>query len=913
VGIWQGGRFLGPARAQARTVLAVLLLDADRVVPVDAVIDALWGGDPPPSARNAVQGYVSRLRRHLATVPDATLTTSVRGYRLAVDRRLVDLHRFRDLVVEARTSDPATASGLLRTALSLWRGPALVDAAGSWLPTVIGTALEDERLAALDDRAASDLQAGRHDEVVADLSAVVAGHPLRERSACLLMTALHRGGRRADALDLFHNTRLRLVEDLGIEPGEEFQRAHHEILGSTIAAAAPPLAATVPRQLPADTAAFAGRTAELAALHALLPVAGESPATMTTCVVSGTAGVGKTALAVHWAHEVDGRFPDGQLYVNLRGFDARLPPLSAGEALRGLLEALGVPADRIPTTVEAQTGLYRSLLAGRRMLTVLDNARDAEQVRPLLPGSPGCLVLVTSRNQLTTLVAAEGSHHLTLGLLGWDEARELLTRRLGPGRVAAEPHAVDQIIERAARLPLALAIVAARATINRRQPLAALARELSEAGLDPFDGGDPVSDVRAVFSWSYDALPAPAARLFRLLGSHPGPDVSAPAAASLAGVSLSQAQAMLTTLARTHLVIEPAAGRYTFHDLLRAYAAELAHTHDDATGRHAALHRVLDHYLHTAHRAHHLLSPHQDPIPLAPAMMGIVPERLTDHRQAMAWFTANRPVLLAAVRQAADAGLDTHAWQLACALMEFLDRQGHWQDQAETFRLALDAASRLADPAGQAHAHRGLGHAYRRLGRHHEAHEHLRQALDLYRDTGDPASQARTNVNLAGLLEQQGRSAEAMAHDQLALTLFQALGNLAGQARALNNIGWYHALHGDHAAAIAHCRQALDLHEKTGDRRGQANAWHSLGYVHHQRGRYPDAVTCYQHALDRYRDVGDRYHEADTFTHLGDTHHATGDEHTARVSWHRALAILDEIAHPDAARLHAKLHLTHAG
>jgi hypothetical protein len=400
--------------------------------------------------------------------------------------------------------------------------------------------------------------------------------------------------------------------------------------------------------------------------------------------LSGTAGVGKTTLAVHWAHRVSARFPGGQLYVNLQGFDPGGAALEPGEAVRGFLEALGVPVARIPADLPAQTGLYRSLLAGQRVLVVLDNARDVEQVRPLLPGSPGCLAIVTSRNHLTGLVATEGAYPLTLDLLPTADACDLLTRRLGSGRVASEPAAVDEIIAGCARLPLALTIAAARAATSPDFPLAVFATELHEATrvLDPFHGGDLATDVRAVFSWSYRALSAGAARLFRLLGLHPGPDIGLAAGASLAALQPAEARALLAELTRAHLLAEHAPGRYAFHDLLRSYAAEQAQARESQQERDAAVHRILDHYLHTAHRTAMLIEPHFDPLSLVPAQPGVVLGAAGTAEDAMAWLTAEHAALLAAVLLAADAGHGRHAWQLAWAVTTAFIRRGSWPDNA---------------------------------------------------------------------------------------------------------------------------------------------------------------------------------------------------------------------------------------
>jgi transcriptional regulator with XRE-family HTH domain len=460
----------------------------------------------------------------------------------------------------------------------------------------------------------------------------------------------------------------------------------------------------LPAQLPMDVHGFAGREDQLARLDAILATAGEQPTTAVPSAISGTAGVGKTTVAVHWAHRVAGWFGDGQLYVNLRGFDPTGSAVSPAKALGGFLDALGVPPQRIPTGLDGRAALYRSLLAGRRMLVLLDNARDAEHVRPPLPGTPGCLVVVTSRNQLTGLVVGEGAQPLTLDLLSDDEARELLVRRLGTERVAAEPQAVGEIIARCARLPLALAIVAARAAIHADISLTVLAEELRRAGesLDAFAGDHTAADVRAVFFWSCRALSVEAARLFRLLGLHPGPDLSAPAAASMARSAAGPVRRCLAELTWAHLVTEHLPDRHTFHDLLRTYAVELAHTVDSEPNRRAATQQLLDHYRDAPTRAALLREPRWDRTVLPRPRHDLTGEDLTDRARSLAWFTAELPVLLAIIERGA-AGFDTHIWQLAWALTDFLPRRGLWQDWAATQRAALDAAQRLGDRAGMHH------------------------------------------------------------------------------------------------------------------------------------------------------------------------------------------------------------------
>ncbi|HKS99048.1 MAG TPA: tetratricopeptide repeat protein, partial [Rugosimonospora sp.] len=704
-----------------------------------------------------------------------------------------------------------------------------------------------------------------------------------------------------------------LVDELGIEPGAELRAAQQQALaadrdpaptGEAGTATRPPVPV---RQLPPPIRQFVGRTREMAALSAWLDQTASGSAAVV-CVIGGTAGVGKTALAVRWAHRVADRFPDGQLYANLQGFAPDRHPVDPAEAVRGFLDALGVVPARIPVDLDAQAALYRATVAGRRILIVLDNARDAGQVRPLLPGSPTVAVLVTSRNQLTSLSAVDGAHILPIDLLAAAEARELLAARVGAARVAAEPEAVHRIVTASARLPIALAIVAARAEANPRFSLADVARELDRArgGLDAFDGGDPSADVRAVFSWSYATLSAPAARLFRLIGLHPGPDLSAPAAASLAAATGAQAHPLLTELTRINLLTEHAAGRYTLHDLLRAYATYLAGSDPDPE-RDAATGRLLDHYLHSARAADRMLDKDRDPIPLAPARTGVIPEQPGDHRQALDWFTAEHPVLLATVRLATAAGLDAYVWQLAWTLWTFLDWQGHWHDHATVGRAAVDAATRLGDPVAQGLAHRQLARAYTRLGRFDDAHAQFSYALGVYIMAGDRTGQANTHNNIAILWERRGEPARGLEHARQALDLFRATGHPIGQAKALNNAGWFQAQLGDYPNALAACREALALHRELGNRYGQAGTLDSLGYIHHQLGAYAEALTCYRRALTLHRELGDRYYEADSLARLGDTHGASGEPGAAERAYQQALDILTELDHPDAEEVRAKL------
>jgi tetratricopeptide (TPR) repeat protein/transcriptional regulator with XRE-family HTH domain len=664
----------------------------------------------------------------------------------------------------------------------------------------------------------------------------------------------------------------------------------------------------VPRQLPPAVAHFAGRSDALKILTELAEEAAHGSRTVLISAIGGLAGVGKTALAVHFAHQVAALFPDGQLYLNLRGFDSALPPMTPAEAIRLVLDAFEMPPERIPASRDAKAGLYRSLLAGKRVLIVLDNVADAGQVRPLLPGTPGCLVIVTSRSRLAGLAAVDGATPLSLDVLTSDEARGLLTGILGAPRVSAEPDAADRVIQACGHLPLALAITAGRAATRPQLPLAALPAELAEAAgrLDALHtANDPLASVRTAIACSYQQLSAGAARTFRLLGVHPGPDISVLAAASLTGLPGPQAARHLTELADASLLRQDAAGRCALHDLVRLYAAEQAAL---ASGEsRAAATRMLDHYLHTVHGAALLLRPTCERLTLAAPAPGVTPEDPPDLRRAAAWLEAEHQVLLAAVTLAAEAGFDVYAWQLPRILSPYLDGRGDWNEQAAVQRTALAAATRLGDKAGQAASRFLLAHARARLGRYDEASVQLTECLGLYRELGDHVGQARVHQNMAWVNGQQDRHADALSHAQQTLVLHQDAGNQAGQAGSLNDVGWYHAMLCDYQQARAFCREALDLQRDLANPPGEAAALDSLGYAEHQLGHLAEAADCYQQAISIYRELGDRSCEAETLTHLGDTCHTADDTGAARSAWQEALAILDDQQSADAEQVRARL------
>ncbi|MEO3790843.1 BTAD domain-containing putative transcriptional regulator [Nonomuraea sp. B10E15] len=656
------GRLVPVGSPKQRALLATLALKAGSPVSNKDLAVAVWGCDQPEAPRRAVQLIVSRARTLLG---GAAIVTCADGYLIEVRPERLDLGRFRywleQAEVAAGRSDPEMEAAALTEALAQWRDRPLAGIPSDFLEQQANQLVE-RRLRALERRFDVDLLLGRHHDLVSELMEMTTRHPLRERFWAQLMTALHHSGRRAEALEAYHTGRRHLVETLGIEPGEELRRLQMTVLGH--GAAEPEVSATtltVPRQLPSPISVFVGRRREIAELDRLTRERGPGPGSIV--LISGTAGVGKTALALHWSRRVADLFPDGQLWADLRGYDHR-PMTRPEQVLTSFLRALHVPERDIPPDLESRSALYRSLMDGRRALVVLDNARTAEQVRPLIPGSAPNTVVVTSRSRLTGLVAADGAQTIALDVFSSQDAGEMLSARLGADRIGAEPAATRRIVERCAHLPLALAVAAARLSQQPHQTLAAVAdrpQALWEIP-DEFPGPDTATDVRAVFSWSYRTLSEPAARLFRLMGVHPGTQMTAAALASLAAMPLDDLQPLLDELTGANLVTESATGHYGLHALLHVYAGELARTHDDASERRAALRRVLDHYLHTAYAAATLIEPADDPIRLAPPDSASTPLSLQDRDQALAWFRAEHTNLIAAIERAFGHGFETHAY-----------------------------------------------------------------------------------------------------------------------------------------------------------------------------------------------------------------------------------------------------------
>ncbi|MFI1990536.1 BTAD domain-containing putative transcriptional regulator [Actinoplanes sp. NPDC020271] len=913
--------------ARQRSVLGVLLAEAGRPVTVDQLVDRVWGADPPQRAAGALYSYLSRLRR----AAGVEIRKESGGYQLAVDPQAVDLHRFRRLMTESRaTAYDQVAATLIAAALGLWRAEPFAGLDTPWLNALRRTLL-DERFAAELDGNDVLLRLGRHGELLPGLSAAVAEHPLDERLAAQAMLALYRCGRQADADEQYRRIRRSLADELGSDPGAALRRLHEQILAADPALdlpgndlGVPPAAvAPIPAQLPADVRAFTGRTGELAALDGLLVSPGGDEPPLTVALLAGTAGVGKSALAVRWAHRVRDAFPDGQLYVNLRGYDAE-QPVTVADALAGFLTALGVRGPEIPPGTDERAGRFRSELTGRRMLVLLDNASSVEQVRPLLPGTGSCLVLITSRESLPGMVAVHGAERVNLDLLPQPDALALLRKLIGV-RVDQEPAAAEALAAACARLPLALRIAAELAADRGDVPLADLVDELGDhqVRLDLLDaGGDPRAEVRAVFSWSYRNLPDAAARLFRLFGLHPGEDAHLDAVAALAGAEPGEARRMLGVLVRASLVQAGRGGRYGMHDLLRAYAAELAGEHDAEAERRAALTRLFDHYLAGA-----------------------------SSDDARAWIEAERPNLAVMCVYGTAHGWFQHTIALAETLFGYLDAGGPAAEAATVTASAVTAARAVGDRAAQARALSHLGRLHRRQGRPGEAVTAYRQALGLYEELGDRVAEAQVLRNLGSVDWLLGDYRRAGDRYHQAWELHRRLGDQAGQADALVRLGLIDARLGDpeRAAgrfecalelyvtlgdtfseayvmsllarlphqpvplgrAAAHLERSLDTVRRTGDRTAEAYVLTDLAAIRAGQDRLGEATEHLRRALVLLRRIGDRASEAAALNDLGQVLQGVGETGEARLQHEHALRLSGEIGDRfEAARAHDGLAAT---
>ncbi|MBE1591786.1 BTAD domain-containing putative transcriptional regulator [Nonomuraea angiospora] len=899
VGIWSGGRSLGPSTAQQRSVLAMLLLHPGRTVPLDRLVEAVWDQEPPPSARNAIQGYVSRLRRVLAGIPGVELVTSSPGYRLDLDPLRVDLYLSRHLVERARAGGQDEAGPLLRRALELWSGPPLAGVAGEWLRETFGGPLEEERLAAVEERIAADLRLGLCREPLAELPVLIGEHPLRERLAYLMMAALHQDGRRAAALEVYRDARRRLVDGLGVEPGGELQELHQRILreepdaeppAAPVSAGPPP--AAVPAELPAAPASFTGRAEEVARVSAAL--AGDGPGAVRICQISGIGGVGKSSLAIHVAHALAGRYPDGQLYVDLHGASPQVVPVDPVEALGRFLRSLGVAGSAVPTDLEEAAGRFRSLTVGRRMLVILDNARDAAQVRPLLPGSPTCAVLVTSRRMLASF---DGATQVSLDVLPNGDALALLGGIVGDGRIAAEPAAAAEVVRLCGGLPLALCLAAARLRARPSWQVSALAGRLASAHrrLDELRADD--RGLRASFQAGYQELKSDAdgiaaARMFRLLGLLDGPDLGLPTAAALAGLPEERAQRLLDLLVDARLVQERAPDRYDLHDLLRLFARERAAEEESEPARRLAVERALHHHLATARTAIEMLKPaytwRNEVGPSSLTRPGLALETNEDLR---AWVDAEEDNLLAAVGQTRGTPAAGLGVALAVTFAVPLYSTGRWRGLLALSEAALRAAEHTAEPFDEAVVLGDLGWAHVCVGNQIVGIAHMNRSLAIHRRLGNKRRAAALLDHLGIAYRGAGRFDEAADHHRQAIALMD---DRYGQGAILTHLGLVYQRAGRFAEAVEAGVRSVAILEETGAALDAVTALANLAEAYRLAGDPARAVAHHREALARYRAAGHGgdYVEAESLWGLGHALSESGECDEARRLWRRAAAIL---------------------
>jgi tetratricopeptide (TPR) repeat protein len=657
----------------------------------------------------------------------------------------------------------------------------------------------------------------------------------------------------------------------------------------------------VPRQLPTAVRDFTGRADDMAALDALLPGDGDSPGVVAISAVDGTAGIGKTALAVYWAHRVQHRFPDGTLYADLRGYGPGAPATPA-ELLDGFLRALGAPAERMPVGTADQAGLYRSLLAGRRVLVVLDNASGADQVHPLLPGTAGCMVLVTSRNRLAGLVVTDAAHQLSLDLFTSQESLQLVEGIIGPGRAAAEPGAVAELIWLCARLPLALRIAAARATAYSHVTVADIVAELADDRyrLDALSrDGDENAAIRTVFDWSYQRLTAAQARLFRLLGLHPGPDLSVHAAAAISGLELREARRLLEALTAAHLIEPTVAGRYRFHDLLRAYAADQAGRYDSNNVRNHARESLLTWYAHTARACDKLVFPAHPQLPLrlvGTPRPAVIPGRL----QALEWLIAEQATLFAALRQATVHDLYDHVVHTAESL-RFLSMQGSWDKQIDASSTGLFAAQRSENRTAETFFRIWRSEVYVDTQQWDDALAEGNRALALARDLGDSFQQAWVLNNLGLLRCEQELFEDALEYLREAVLLGRGAGSVRLEAVVEGNIGRASAGLGRYRQALEHGERSLAMRRHIGDLSGEAYALCMVAQARQGLDQHEQAITLCQHAIAIGHEGIDRSVLAESLNTLAESLYHTGNIADAITCWRDAAALFDDHGEFDRA------------
>lgn len=881
-----------------RSLLAAMVLTVGQPVRVDTLAERLWGERQPANVRGTLSTYVTRLRRLLGS--DAIVSYPGSGYSLCVDEEDVDLHRFRGLVRRSRDS---TATGnelvLLNEALGLWRGRPFTGVESGWLERDVVPALTEEWFLATERRVDLDLARGSSTDLIAELWQLTNDYSLRESLWYRLIRALHQAGRRADALAMYQKMRMILRDELGIDPGEQLRQLHQTVLSEHPVAEPPARVefASGPHQLPPDKVTFAGRQADLAALDSLVSTVDASVDRPTiTIAIDGAPGTGKTTLAVHWAHRVMSRYPDVQLYLNLRGYSVG-EPMKPTTAIEVILRSLGVPTERIPAELDERSALLRSTLAGRRSLILLDNARDAAQVRALLPGT-GSLVIVTSRNQLRALAIRDGAQRLTIRRLSPAEAIELLGAAAGRDQVAREPEAASRLAELCDCLPLALAIVAERA--QRVGTLSRVVRALTDetASLATFGSGTD-DDLTAALSWSYRTLEPQAAVLFRKLGLHPANDISLDAAAVLADMPVAQAKQALDQLVEAHMVEQHRANRYELHDLIRLYATDEARRTESPDDIDDAIRRVLDWYLHAAISADAMLAPNRSREFLAPYGPSTPPPRFADQEHALSWFEQEFDCLRSIVRWTADncrwAG---HGWRIALAMVIFLDRRIAWREGWELLTAANQAARAAEDRVGEGYVLNSMVCIQIDRAEYDHARDNAEQALDCFKDSAHSIGVTLALTNLGVVLTQLGDYQEALRVIKHARDAAWGIRYKRGVANNLNSMGQVYAAMGDHETAIE-CYLRCDAHYNDIDELEFAcYNLIDLGRAYALTKRYAKAIRTLRRAAAGFRAEGSRRWQATVMYELGNTINDAGHPKLARGCWATALVEMRQLADP---------------
>jgi DNA-binding SARP family transcriptional activator len=893
------------AGARLRVLLAALLLQADTPVAWEALAEVVWDGAPPPAAARTLRSHITRLRRALGAEAGRVVAREP-GFLMRVQPSELDVLEFEDRCLKAglalRQGAWAQASQTADRALALWRGEPLLDVPSQVLRDKFAPRLEQLRLQALEDRAEAELHLGRHERLISQLLQLTADYPLRERFHAQLMTALAGACRRAEALEAYRDARRILVEELGVEPGPQLRELHGRILAgeevwpsvepSTQQAPANTVVGAVPRQLPAAPGHFTGRHTELDLLAALARPADVTVSAGGTVVISaidGMAGIGKTALAVRAGHRIAGRFPGGQLFVDLHGYTKGCPPCEPGDALEAFLRALGVPAGQIPEGIEARAALYRQRLAETSTLVLLDNALDEAQVRPLLPADPGCLVLVTSRRRLKGL---DDARSMSLDVLPQADAVALLRAVAGADRIPADDRLSGEVARLCGHLPLALRIAGA---LLRHRPawdlehIAGLLRD-QRRGLKALSDGE--RDLGSVFDLSYTDLDKQHRLLFRRLGLLPGPDTDAYAVAALLDADPDTVTPLLEDLVDHNLLIAHAPDRYRLHDLIRAHAAALAGT-DPQPVRAIALDRLLHYYAHTAQSSSLAIARHPRPAPGGPAPAHS--PALPDPQAARAWLRAERDNLEAASNHARTFDLDAHAVALAAGLAEILLSDGPWSRALEIHRAAAEAAGRRQQSAAHATALTDLGQVRYLIGDLPGAAQAQAQALEICREIGNRLGGANALTSLGRVRQLTGDFTGAVQTHKRALEVYREIGNRLGEANALTSLGQVRDLTGDLSGAAQAQVRALEIFHEIGNRLGEANALTSLGQVRQLTGDFAGAAQAQVRALEICREIGNRLGEANALTGLGRVRQLTGDFAGAADAQVQALEIFHEI------------------